>query len=344
MVSLPAPYIPDGAGLINAARTGQQDYLAAQKRNLMKEAGGLAAAGNYGGAAKSLLQGGELDEGFKMKKYLSGLDTQRLAIKAQAQDKIARLAGVIKTPEQLEQAKVILKRQGMNVDHITMENLPMIQAQSLSVKDQLAFELKKRQADIMQQRVDAKTAKDGAPKPLTEGQAAAENFRGMLEQAEGNLPNALSFKQGKDKKPVPGLEGETPMGGFSNSVANNPFVPGFAKNLALDKKQKQYLQAAMQFTRAKLRKESGASIAPDEFYQDYLTYFPQPGDDQQTLRQKSAARKQIIAGFRTQATGNRLPTPTAPQVEAPDPADAQLDNDLSKWGDDDILRELGANE
>lgn len=43
--------------------------------------------------------------------------------------------------------------------------------------------------------------------------------------------------------------------------------------------------------RANLRKESGAAIGADEWTQEYVNYFPQPGDDQETIDQKAMFRE-----------------------------------------------------
>ena len=65
----------------------------------------------------------------------------------------------------------------------------------------------------------------------------------------------------------------------------------------LSPKGQKYYQAAADWVRAKLRKESGATIPPDEMAQEIKTYFPIPGDYKETIRQKAAARKQAEAGM-----------------------------------------------
>jgi len=49
-------------------------------------------------------------------------------------------------------------------------------------------------------------------------------------------------------------------------------------------------QAQNEWIRAKLRKESGAVIGKDEMEQERATYFPEPGDSEQVIAQKRAAR------------------------------------------------------
>ena len=55
-----------------------------------------------------------------------------------------------------------------------------------------------------------------------------------------------------------------------------------------------YSQAQRQFTEARLRKDSGAAIAPSEYENDRITYFPQPGDGPKVLARKAAARKALL--------------------------------------------------
>lgn len=56
-------------------------------------------------------------------------------------------------------------------------------------------------------------------------------------------------------------------------------------------------QAQRQFVQAVLRKESGATITPDEFSTNAAKYFPQPGDGPDVLAQKAQARAQAVAGL-----------------------------------------------
>lgn len=68
----------------------------------------------------------------------------------------------------------------------------------------------------------------------------------------------------------------------------------------------QYTQAADDWIRAKLRKESGAVIGDDEMAREYKTYFPMPGDSPQVLEQKAAARATAIEAMRGMA-GDKQP-------------------------------------
>lgn len=55
---------------------------------------------------------------------------------------------------------------------------------------------------------------------------------------------------------------------------------------------------ADEFIRAKLRKESGAAIPPEERAQEYPVYFPMPGDEAADLERKAGLRRVAIEGMR----------------------------------------------
>lgn len=58
-----------------------------------------------------------------------------------------------------------------------------------------------------------------------------------------------------------------------------------------------YRQAANDWIRAKLRRESGASIAPDEMEREFETYFPVYGDSPEVIQQKAEARAIATQGM-----------------------------------------------
>ncbi len=65
-------------------------------------------------------------------------------------------------------------------------------------------------------------------------------------------------------------------------------------NTLLSADVRQASQAMRNFITAKLRKESGAAIAPSEFDDARLQYFPSLGDDTQTLANKKALRDSVL--------------------------------------------------
>jgi len=81
----------------------------------------------------------------------------------------------------------------------------------------------------------------------------------------------------------------------------------------LSPERRQYLQAANNFIRANLRKESGAAIGIDEWKQEFINYFPQYNDDEQTIKNKEIFRN-ILTQNMINAAGKsfKAPNMTAP--------------------------------
>lgn len=75
----------------------------------------------------------------------------------------------------------------------------------------------------------------------------------------------------------------------------------YAPNILKSSEQKIQTQAERQFIEAYLRKDSGAAIPTDEYKNARQTYFPQPGDDANTLARKSQARQSVINALQAEA-------------------------------------------
>lgn len=69
-----------------------------------------------------------------------------------------------------------------------------------------------------------------------------------------------------------------------------PFVGGMTRRAVMSDDQQQYRQAQEDWVRAKLRKESGASIPPDEMDREIEAYFPMPGEGKKLIAQKRQSR------------------------------------------------------
>ena len=129
--------------------------------------------------------------------------------------------------------------------------------------------------------------KTAAPKPLTEYQGKSLGFGLRAEDANSNLEKVgtgysqLAIDAARKVEDVPGV--------------------GTGAYALLSPESKQALQAQRNFINAVLRQESGAAIAPSEFTNAQKQYFPQPGDDKETLKQKSDNRKRAISNFKTSA-------------------------------------------
>lgn len=138
---------------------------------------------------------------------------------------------------------------------------------------------------------------DPTVKSLNEGQAKALLFGSRMAISDEIL-NELSgkgklypniVKQGAETVPL--------IGG----------ALGMAANLVASEDQQQVEQAQRDFINAVLRRESGASIAPTEFANARIQYFPQPGDSPQVIQQKAANRRSAIEGMKADFGDAGLP-------------------------------------
>ena len=90
--------------------------------------------------------------------------------------------------------------------------------------------------------------------------------------------------------------------GVTSAVAGSvPLVGGVLQRGVQTAQEQQYKQAADDWIRAKLRKESGAAIGTEEMAQEYRTYFPQVGDTAEVIAQKAYARQVATAAMRQSA-------------------------------------------
>lgn len=150
---------------------------------------------------------------------------------------------------------------------------------------------------------------DPAVKPpktqeVSEGAAKAANFHNMMQRSEAEFMKLAP--KGQDGKPLTGPDGQ-PMSPSNPLTAigqlRENWVPEGIANHFRTPQEQAYQQAAMQWIRAKLRKESGAQISPEEFEGDFKTFFPQPGDNRETLQQKARARAEAMEGMKAESRG-----------------------------------------
>lgn len=128
-------------------------------------------------------------------------------------------------------------------------------------------------------------------KPTGENQTAA-GFLARMSNAEGMLGQyAPSLKD---------------YAAFDKMLSGNS-VTSAAANRFISPEGQLYYQAASDWVRAKLRKESGASIQPAEMIQEIRTYFPVPGDSEQVIVQKERAREVAMQAM-AQSAGPAAPT------------------------------------
>ena len=84
-------------------------------------------------------------------------------------------------------------------------------------------------------------------------------------------------------------------------VSNLPIIPDSIERVFNSPKFKQYERAKIDFSTAQLRQETGAIINESEIDWIDRTYFPQFGDDPQTLLDKRQARRDALAAMKGQA-------------------------------------------
>jgi hypothetical protein len=136
---------------------------------------------------------------------------------------------------------------------------------------------------------------DAAGKPLMGASSSSRPTEGES--------NAAGFAQRMERSQavISGLpEGSQP--GVRAAVAGAlPVVGGVAQRRAMTAEQQQYKQAADDWIRAKLRKESGAVIGEDEMRKEYETYFPQIGEGPEVIAQKAQARAIATNSMKTSA-------------------------------------------
>lgn len=149
-------------------------------------------------------------------------------------------------------------------------------------------------------------------KPPTEGEKSASNFANMMIQSAPNIQNIE--RQGFIMGPLDYqtlIEERVPMG-----------------NYVADPTAQLYANSAKVWIGAKLRKESGAAIPPDEIASEFKRFFPVPGDSLAVVKQKARARAQAEKGMVKQA-GRAWEKPTIAYTKD-SPASPSSDADYQK--------------
>jgi hypothetical protein len=113
---------------------------------------------------------------------------------------------------------------------------------------------------------------------------------------------------------------------------------GIAGNFMMTAQGQLYRQAAENWVRANLRRESGASIGDQEAQREVANYFPQPGEPAAVVRQKAESRRLVEQGL-IRAAGSayqprQLPAPeviSVPAGTAGALTEAQLADLVDDW-------------
>ena len=145
-----------------------------------------------------------------------------------------------------------------------------------------------------------------------------------LKGAAGGKPteseqNAAGFAQRMER--VTGIIDALPVAaapGMGSAIAGSiPLVGGVAQRGVQSEQTQQFQQAANDWIRAKLRKESGAAIGKDEMESEYRTYFPQVNDGPAVIAQKAAARRVATEAMKTAAGKSYRPYVEPPPLAPP---------------------------
>ena len=187
---------------------------------------------------------------------------------------------------------------------------------------------------LNESKLGAEKAYDNLMEEARQAEVARHNKVAEAD-ASGQLAlsrDRLSFDKQQQKGPGNATEGERNAAGYlmrmteasklidqfegsgaatygTQTAAAVPFVGGAIRRAVMTPEQQQYRQAQEDWVRAKLRKESGASIATDEMDREIETYFPMPGEGKEVIAQKRKARATANAAMR-QSSG-RATTPEA---------------------------------
>ena len=134
--------------------------------------------------------------------------------------------------------------------------------------------------------------------------------------------NAAGFAQRMElaQSIISGLPAGSQPGAGTRTLEAIPFVGGALARTGQNVQTQQFDQAAQDWIRAKLRKESGAAIGVDEARQEYATYFPMVGDSPEKIAQKAEARRVVTLGM--QKSAGKAYEPYTPLAPAPTAAPA----------------------
>jgi hypothetical protein len=126
---------------------------------------------------------------------------------------------------------------------------------------------------------------------LTEGQAKTAGYANRMIKAETEVAAA------PDSDPT--VASANPLSGDFWTMLNRKYGP----NMTQSPEYQEYANAASEWIRAKLRKESGAAISASEWDSEFKTYFPQPGDSKEVAAQKARLRVNAVESMKAESRG-----------------------------------------
>lgn len=168
----------------------------------------------------------------------------------------------------------------------------------------------------------------GKDSGLNDTQAKALLFGSRMQAAEQALSklDAQGVNRGSVVKQV--VENTPLVGGALGAAANA---------LVASPQQQQVEQAQRDFVNAVLRRESGAAISPTEFDSARKQYFPQVGDSQAVIQQKTQNRQLATRGLMAEVPAKKRDSINAPAQQISPRTDFQVPGDIQS-----ILNKHGA--
>jgi hypothetical protein len=162
-------------------------------------------------------------------------------------------------------------------------------------------------------RIDVQSAEAGSD---TERKAAG--FTNRLEQAEQNLSSLMESYDPTGK-----------MEGLKSRLLPEEFKTEDIKKIE---------QVKRNFITAQLRRESGASISPEELDTANKLYFPMPGDSPDVLAQKAESRRLAIENMKRES-GRAYSPYKDPQIKPKGPKPGAVENGYKFKGGDPAKKE-----
>jgi hypothetical protein len=160
---------------------------------------------------------------------------------------------------------------------------------------------------------DKKAAAAEKEKITTEGEKSSAGYLNRMTEAE----KLIQQYETKGKQSL-----------FTKTVGGLPLMGKDLQPYAMSNDQQKLLNAQRDWVRAKLRKESGAVIGPEEMAEEIRTYFPQPGEGKDIVDQKADARRQAQRQLEIGAgreLKNATPKGANPGIKVYNPATGQLE-------------------
>lgn len=212
----------------------------------------------------------------------------------------------------LEQSKFGLEKDKYGLEQKKFANLSDIEKQKLALEYfRINHEGNKPQSpeakltsDFNAGLIDKDTFTRGLAKQIAptersykQFQLQAASFADRMAKSEGLL------QPFEEVDPTTNLPKTDLINNTSSALEKIPLAGKYLANKTLSTDQQLYKNAADEWIRAKLRKESGAAIGNDEMDKEYRTYFPMPGDSVKVIQQKASLRKNNTASMIKQASG-----------------------------------------